>query len=162
MHDRRASWLGSEGREYLSILFTLARVRKAVRLLTISYSSGAHDNGISAWSVAKPVIQTGSTSRQLVAAARTFTMVTEADVVGRTETVCAWSGKAGGSAVVDGAWTTAHIVDSMAAVCDHGVLCTSGGKRIVNNRLADEGELRVGGSKPVPEFGLADDVRVLC
>lgn len=154
----RASWHGSEGREYLSIFFTLARAGKVIGRLTISYSSGANNNRISAWSVAEPAIQTGSTGRQLIATARTSTMVAEADVVGRTETVGAGSGEASSSAVVDGAWTAADVVDSMAAVCDHGVLCASGSKWVVNDRLADEGELRIGGNKPVPEFGLADDV----
>ena len=124
-------------------------------------SSREHQNGLSAGGEAEAVVEAGATRRQLVAAMAAPRTVAELNVVRCGKAVRPRGEDASGATVVHGARAAAGAADAGAAVVDHGVLRGAWSEWI--DRLADEGELGVGGLEPVHHLVVRHEVvRRLC
>ena len=82
--------------------------------------------------------------------------VAEPDVVRCGEAARPGGSEAGGAAVVHRARAAADVVDARVAVGDHSVLRGARGERV--DRLADDGELGIGGLDPMHHLVVRHEV----
>jgi hypothetical protein len=122
----------------------------------LGYSSSANQDGLSSRSPAEAVLERGDTGGELVAVVGATSLITEPDIVRRRKTLGSGRSQACSSAVVNGAGSTAYVVDTIVAVCDNRVLRRARRERV--DRVTNEVKLSIGVSEPVRHLLARDEV----
>jgi hypothetical protein len=98
----------------------------------------------------------GPTARELVAAVAATSPVTEPDIVRRRKTLGSGRRQACSSAGVNGAASTAEVVNHIVAVCNRCAVRLASRERV--DWATNEGELSIGVAKPVGHLLARDDL----